>query len=182
MKKQWHNRSGFTFIEVMIATVIFVMAALAAMDLARGSVRAVKDAEDVTTATWLLEKTLVEIEARLESEGIEKACDKKKEGTFDEPYEKYSYVTYCTEIDFRISEEASRLMGGDGAQNPDGPTPEDIMKKTMLDLVNKYISKASREIHVEVLWKQGKNPRSVDVTTHFARYDMPLPSLATGGF
>ena len=50
----------------MIATVIFVMAALAAMDLARGSVRAVKDAQDVTMATWLLQKVIVELETRLE--------------------------------------------------------------------------------------------------------------------
>jgi len=35
--------------------VSFVMAALASMDLARGSVRAVKDAQDVTMATWLLQ-------------------------------------------------------------------------------------------------------------------------------
>lgn len=161
----------------MIATVIFVLAALAAMDVARGSVRAVKDAQDVTVATWLLQKVMVELETRLESEGIEKACEKKKEGTFEEPYQKFSYVTYCSEIDFRLSEEASKMLGGDGNEKSEGAESVDLIKKQLLDTMSKYLSQASREIHVEVTWLQGKTPRTIDATTHFVNYDQPIPTL-----
>lgn len=171
------NNSGFTFIEVMIATVIFVLAALAAMDLARGSVRAVKDAQDVTVATWLLQKVMVEIETRLESEGIDKACEKKKEGKFEAPYEKFSYVTYCSEIDFRLSEEASKLLGEGAEDSSKGAETVNLIKKRILDSMSKYMSQASREIHVEVTWLQGKTSRSIDVTTHFVNYDLPLPAI-----
>ena len=173
----------------MIATVIFVLAALAAMDLARGSVRAVKDAQDVTLATWLLQKTIVELETKIETEGIEKACEKKKEGTFPEPYQKFSFVSYCSEIDFKISETVSALMD-ESAENDDRATRENLTQKYVLNIASDYMSKASRELHVEVTWMQGKTPRTIDVTTHVARYDLPLtvggvpgtaPSTGTGG-
>ncbi|MFM8270191.1 MAG: prepilin-type N-terminal cleavage/methylation domain-containing protein [Pseudomonadota bacterium] len=175
MKTLKSNNSGFTFIEVMIATVIFVLAALAAMDLARGSVRAVKDAQDVTVATWLLQKVMVELETRLESEGIEKACEKKKDGKFEEPYQKFSYVTYCSEIDFRLSEEASKLLGGGEDEKSEGAESTNLIKQQLLETMSKYLSQASREIHAEVNWMQGNTARVVDVTTHYVNYDQPLP-------
>jgi len=180
LKIRLTNNQGFTFIEVMIATVIFVMAALAAMDLARGSVRSVKDAQDVTTATWLLQKVMVELETKIESEGIEKACEKKTDGKFDEPYERFTYVTYCTEIDFRISEAAAAMLNEE--EESQGASQENMIRKLVLNTASDYLSKASRELHVEVLWNQGKNPRSIDVTTHIARYDLPLPPISLGGF
>ena len=156
----------------MIATVIFVMAALAAMDLARGSVRAVKDAQDVTVATWLLQKVIVELETRLESEGIEKACEKKKEGKFEEPYQKFSFVTYCSEVDFKLSETTSAMLGGEDESNE--KNTENLQLKMLLEMASKHINKATRELHAEVMWVQGKTPRMIDVTTHVVNYSLPL--------
>lgn len=176
MKTLSKNNSGFTFIEVMIATVIFVLAALAASDLARGSVRAVKDAQDVTQATWLLQKVIAELETKIESEGIQKACEEKKTGTFEAPYNKFSWTTFCSEIDFKISEAASSILGENSAEVEE-KNQENLAQKMLLNLASKYISDASRELHAEVIWLQGNLPRKVDVTTHVARYDMPLPNL-----
>lgn len=158
----------------MIATVIFVLAALAASDLARGSVRAVKDAQDVTQATWLLQKVIAELETKIETEGIEKGCEKKSTGKFEEPYDKFSWVTYCSEIDFKISESASSVLGG--GEQAEESNQENLAQKMLLNLASKYISEASRELHAQVLWSQGNTQRQVDVTTHVARYDMPLPN------
>ena len=180
------NKSGFTFIEVMIATVIFVLAALAAMDLARGSVRAVKEAQEITQATWLLQKVMVELETKIETEGIEKGCEEKKEGTFDEPYNRFTYTTYCSEIDFRLSETASQLLGEGGSG--EGSNVENMTQKMILNLASDYISKASRELHAEVKWMQGKTPKKIDVTTHVANYTLPftlpaglMPGTGGGG-
>jgi len=182
LKTRISHKSGFTFIEVMIATVIFVLAALAAMDLAKGSVRAVKDAQDVTQATWLLQKTIVELETKIETEGIEKACEKKKDGVFPEPNQRFSFVTYCSEVDFKISEAASALLD-DSKENDAKANQEDTLQKFVLSTASSYISKAARELHVEVSWMQGKTPRKIDVTTHVARYDLPLqiPQGVGGG-
>jgi prepilin-type N-terminal cleavage/methylation domain-containing protein len=166
------NNSGFTFIEVMIATVIFVLAALASMDLARGSVKAVKDAQDVTLATWLLQRVIVELETQIETQGIDRACQKKKEGKFEEPYAGFSFATFCSEVDFKISEQASAILGDDSSDDSNR-TQEDQFKKLFLQTASKYMSQASRELHAEVTWMQGKTPRKIDVTTHIARYDLP---------
>lgn len=155
----------------MIATVIFVLAALAAMDLARGSVKAVKDAQEVTVATWLLQKVIVDLETKIETEGIEKACEKKKEGKFEEPYQTYSYVTYCSEVDFRISEAASAVLGG---SEENEKKLENSTLKTLLDKASTYINQSTRELHAEVNWLQGKTPRVIDVTTHVVNYQVPF--------
>ncbi|NBY18855.1 type II secretion system protein [bacterium] len=169
-----NNQSGFTFIEVLLAITLFVIAAVVAVDLTRGSVRATQDLKEVTTATWLLKKTMTELEARIEAEGFDKACDKKKEGKFEAPFEKYRWVTRCHEIDFKLSQSAAAMASQDPEEQEEGsagrPDSENDLKTA-----SEHLSKSMRELHAEVFWIQGKkNQRSVDVTTHVARYDLPL--------
>lgn len=175
------QQSGFTFVEVMVAIVIFVVAVLAAVDLARGSVSATREAREISIATWLLQDKITELETRLELEGFDRACDQKKEGKFEAPYEQYTWVSYCNEIDFKIAEAATALSGDD---KEEASTPEatqvDQFKKIIINTASDYIGKAIRELHVEVLWKQGKNPRKVNVTTHVARYDLPFQMNSAG--
>jgi len=176
-----NSQSGFTFIEVLLAITLFVIAAVVAVDLTRGSVRATQDLKEVTTATWLLKKTITELETKVESEGFEKACNEKKEGKFEAPYEKYRWVTNCNQIDFKLSENAAALMGKDEDSKDNKQNQEDQILKMILNMSGDYISKSMRELHAEVHWVQGKkNERVVDVTTHVARYDLPLSIPALG--
>jgi Tfp pilus assembly protein PilV len=173
-----NQEAGFTFIEVLLAITLFVIAAIVSVDLTRGSVRATKDLKDVTTATWLLKKTITELETKVETEGFEKACDEKKEGKFESPYENFRWVTNCNEIDFKISENAAALMNKSDDSKTEKANQEDQILKMVLNVSSEYISKSMREIHAEVHWTQGKkNERVVDVTTHVARYDLPIPSI-----
>lgn len=170
-----NNQSGFTFIEVLLAITLFVIAAVVAVDLTRGSVRATQDLKEVTTATWLLKKTMTELEARIEAEGFDKACDKKKEGKFEAPFEKYRWVTHCHEIDFKLSQSAAAMASQAPEEREEGVSREDQIQKMILKTASEHLSKSMRELHAEVFWIQGKkNQRSVDVTTHVARYDLPL--------
>lgn len=169
------NSAGFTFIEVLLAITLFVIAAIVAVDLTRGSVRATLDLKEVTTATWLLKKTMIELESRVEAEGFEKACDKKKEGKFEAPFERYRWVTTCNEIDFQLSQSASAMASDSEENREEGVAREDQILKIILNTASENLSKSMRELHAEVHWIQGKKtPRSVDVTTHIARYDLPL--------
>jgi len=169
------TQNGFTFIEVLLAITLFVIAAVVAVDLTRGSVRATQDLKDVTTATWLLKKTISQLETKMESDGFDKACDKKKEGKFDAPYEKFTWVTNCIQIDFKLSQSAATLTASDKDSDSPESSKENILQKMVLNVASDYISKSMRELHAEVHWVQGKKTkRSVDVTTHVARYDQPL--------
>lgn len=167
------NQKGFTFVEVLIAIVILVMASVTAADLIRGSVRAVGDSKEMTIASVLLQKTMAELETKMETEGLEKACVKKVAGKFDPPYEKYTWTTYCTEIDFQLSATAAKVMEDKDKADAD-QTKEDQLQKMILTAASDYITKSLRELHVEVNWLQGKTKRQVDATTHFVKYDQPL--------
>ena len=175
---------GFTFIEVMVAMLIFVMASLAAISIAQGAVRASRDAKEMSVAVWLLQSKMVELETALETKGMDKACEKKKEGKFDAPFENFKWATFCYEVDFQLSAAASQLQqaAASGSEDSDeNPKSENPLQKFIFNVVNDYIGKAIREIHVDVLWDQGKTTRTVALTSHFARYDQSLQIPALPG-
>jgi type II secretion system protein I len=176
------RNSGFTFIEVLIAMLIFTMAVLAAVDIARGSVRATNDSKEITLATWLVQSKMVDLETKLENEGVDKACDEKIDGKFEAPYERFTWRTQCYPIDFRISEAAAALANPGKDKDGENVTTENPILKMVLDLASSHISQSMRELHVKVMWTEGKNPREVSLSTHFARYDLnpSIPGLGGG--
>lgn len=168
---------GFTFIEVLVAMLIFTLAALAAVDIGRGSVRATRDTRDVTRATWLLQGVITELETKIETQGFDKGCVEKAEGKFEEPNQEFTWKTYCYEVDLRLSETAAQVAQAtkNGQEEGDIATKENVFQKMILNTASDYMTKALREIHAEVYWKQGKDQRKVEATTHVVRYDLPLP-------
>jgi prepilin-type N-terminal cleavage/methylation domain-containing protein len=180
------SRSGFTFIEVLVAMLIFTLAALAAVSIAQGSVKATREAKVISTATWLLQRVMTDLEDQLESQGIDKACDKKKDGKFDAPNDSFTWTTECYPIDFKLSETAAKMMAAMGKDSKDGDSSDqqsqqDAILKLVMDTASKYITDSMREIHAEVHWTEGKQKREVDVTTHFARYDKTVQFPGFGG-
>lgn len=177
-------QSGFTFIEVLVAMLIFTLAALAAVDIGRGSVRATRDTRDVTRATWLLQGVLTELETKIETQGFDKGCTEKAEGKFDEPNQEFTWKTSCYEVDLRLSETAAQVAQASKNKDDDdgnGATRENVFQKMILNVASDYMTKALREIHAEVYWKQGKDTRKVEATTHVVRYDLPLPGANAPG-
>jgi prepilin-type N-terminal cleavage/methylation domain-containing protein len=183
MSRHLKSSKGFTLMEVLVAILIFVVSALVFIDLTRGASRATKDTREISTATWLLQNAMTELETKLETEGFDKGCDKKKEGKFNAPYEKFTWVSYCTEIDFKISQTAAQVAAAQGEDSDSEPKKEDQVLKMILENASTYLTKSMREIHVQVNWTSGKKKRSVDATTHIARYDQPvtMPALSLGG-
>lgn len=165
---------GFTFIEVMVAMLIFVLAVLAAVDISRGSVRATRDAKEMSVASWLVQNAMVELETKLEAEGVDKGCEKKKEGRFKPPYEAYNWTSYCNEIEFNISEAAAKLAMANGEEEEDTNEASNAVQKMIIETSSDYIKKAMRELHTEVTWVRGKQKQSVSLTTHFVKFDEPL--------
>ncbi len=166
------NPKGFTFIEVLVAMLIFVYAVIASLSVTDGSVRATREAKDISTATWLLQNVMVELETKVETEGFDKGCELKKEAKFAPPYDRYVWKTTCTEIDFNLSQTAAQTLAQ--KDNEDEANQQNMVQKMVLQMASDYMGKALRELHAEVRWNQGKQVRKVDLNTHFARYDQPL--------
>lgn len=166
------KNSGFTFIEVMVAMLIFVMTIVTAITIVDGSVRATRDAREITVASWLLQNVMTELEAKIETEGFEKGCEKKKEARFQAPHDNYAWTSFCNEIDFNLPQAAASLMKKEDSR--DEVEKEDAIQKLILQLANDYIGKSMRELHAEITWMQGKTKRRVAATTHVVRMDQPL--------
>lgn len=186
MKSAFKNQAGFTLVEVLFAILIFVIAALAAADLTRGSVRATREGKDISAATWLLQNVMTELETKLETEGFDKGCDKKKEGKFDPPYDRFVWTAYCNEIDFKISASASKIMKAAGEDSKDDKaSAEDMIQKIVLKSAGDYLTKSIRELHVDIKWKLGSVDKTVGATTHVAVYNQPftiqgMPDMSGG--
>ncbi len=169
----------------MVAMLIFVLAALAAVSIVRGSVRATRESKEMSVAAWLVQGAMVDLETQIEADGFDKGCEKKKEGKFKAPYEKFSWISSCEEIDFNISQAAAKVQAaleGDGKDKDDKrETQEDAIQKMILENASKYLTNSLRELHVKVLWVEGKQKKEVSLTTHFARYDQPLSLPGVGG-
>ena len=186
LKRRHRAQAGFTFIEVLVAMLIFVTAVSVAVGIIRGAVRATRDSKEMSVAVWLAQGKMVELETKLETAGFEKGCDKLKEGKFDAPLERYRWKAECYEVDLHISETADKLQKAMGESDENSQESKNAaIQKLIFDTVNTYMGKALREFHVEVLWEQGKTTRSVALTSHFARYDLPIDipnfGAATGG-
>lgn len=174
--------AGFTFIEVLIAMLIFTIVVISAVELARGSVRATRDSRQVSEATWLVQKLMVDLETKIETEGIEKGCEEEVSGKFPSPNERFSWTTYCYPVDFRISEAASQLV----SQTDDtdqAAAKENQLIKAILDVASQYMTQSLRELHAEVKWVDGKEKRSISLTTHAGRFDLKpsVPNLSIPG-
>ncbi len=167
------DEAGFTLVEVLFAILIFVIAALAAADLTRGSVRATREGKDISVATWLLQNVMTELETKLETEGFDKGCDKKKEGKFDPPNDRFVWTAYCNDIDFKLSSSAAKILAKEDSKD-DKPSTEDMIQKIILKSAGDYLTKSIRELHVEIKWKMGSIEKTIDATTHVAVYNLPF--------
>ncbi|MCB0417208.1 MAG: prepilin-type N-terminal cleavage/methylation domain-containing protein [Bdellovibrionales bacterium] len=175
------NKSGFTFIEVLVAMLIFVLAALTAVELVKGAVKSTGRTKEITEATWLLQNIMTELETKIETLGFEDGCEKKTEARFSAPYENYSWIATCEEIEFRLSETAAKAMAAKAAGEEDYDTREDQVLKLVLNVASDYMTNSTRELHASVKWMEGTTPRSISATTQVITLDQKLPSLGLGG-
>jgi type II secretion system protein I len=183
-RSKYIRNAGFTFIEVLVAMLIFVMAVVASLSVTDGSVRATREAKEISTATWLLQNVMVELETKLETEGFDKGCEKKKTNKFEPPYQNFTWTTTCEEIDFNLSQTAAQMaQKEDDDKSSDQQNQTNMITKMILQAASDYMGKSLRELHAEVTWMRGKQTRKVDATTHVARYDQPVaaPSAPAAG-
>ncbi len=165
--------------------LIFTMAALTAVSIVNGSVRATRESKEVTQASWLLQNILAQTESKLEAQGVDRACQEKEEGKFPAPFDQYRWKTQCYKIDFHLSEAAAKLQqelqqkAAGEEYDSSNKNKEDPTLKLIFQTASEYFSRSVREVHAEVSWIRGKNPQSISATTHFVRFDQQpaLPGL-----
>jgi len=167
------NNAGFTLLEVMIAIAILVVALGSIIAIQGSSINATMRARTMNTVAMLAKSQMVETEFKIQGKAFEEVR-KEEQGQFPAPHQDYRWITTVKEIKFpqiRLPGAGNGAGGGsDGAASGGAPGfsgGQGNMEEMVAKLTTNFLSKAIREVTVEVLWRQGKTEQSFSLTTYW---------------
>ena len=150
------NEAGFTLLEVLIALAILVMSLGTILAIEGGSINASDRSKHMNIVAMLARNEMIQTELDIEGKTFDEV-DKETEGKFDAPYGDYGWKRTIKELKF------PNFASLAGAQNDSENQVSDMLSK----LFSSYMSKAMREVTVEILWKKSGQQQSVSVTTYW---------------
>ena len=157
MTLETRSESGFTLLETMIAVAIMLIAFSAILMTESASLNSSARAKQMNIVAMLSKNALIESEYAIQGRTFEE-MDKEKTLPFPEPYNDYSYKRIIKEIKF-----PSLSLGGSKA----GAGGIDATTEQVIKLLTNFLSKAVREVTVEVIWKKGTETQSFAVSTYW---------------
>ena len=149
------NEGGFTLLETMIAVSIMLIAFSAILMVESASLNSSSRAKQMNIVAMLSKNALIETEYYIQGRTFEEV-DKEKTFPFPEPYTDYTWKRVVKEIKF------PSLSLGASKQGSVDETTEQMVK-----LLTNFLSKAVREVSVEVMWKKGTVTQSFAVSTYW---------------
>jgi general secretion pathway protein I len=154
-----NSARGFTLIETLIALVITVGAGLLLSNSWSGNFLRVRKAAIYNNITLLLERKVVELEAKHQGKKLTEISD--EEGTFGETYPQYRWA-FKTQP-FEMPDPAALL--------PQSNEGQDAMLLTVLGKMREIVGKAILEGKVTVFVRSGEKEISYSLTTYFIDYE-----------
>jgi general secretion pathway protein I len=162
--------AGFTLLEVLIALSIMVVALGSIIAVQGSAINASFRAKQMNVVAMLAKNKMVEFEGKLEGKSFSEA-KKEDTGTFETPFQDYSWKTEIKEIEFpqlSLAVPSNDKDGGkDSARSGGNAQGANDQTEMIAKLISKYISKAVREISVTILWKKGSADQSFSVSTYW---------------
>lgn len=149
------SRRGFTLLEILVAMAILSISMLALMSISGNTLVVSGRAENVTVATMLARQKMTDIEIEL-SKAMKKnefPDEKSEEGTFDEPFEDYSWA-----MEIRRVELPAPVTGEEGG-----------IQEMVGRQLTEEISKTIRELKLTIKWKELEEEQSFDIVTHIVK-------------
>jgi len=148
-------RSGFTLLEVMVAISILAISLSVLLTFSGNTLVKSGNAERVTIAAMLARQKMVDMELEIEKEMKKNVFpeEKSEEGSFEEPYEDYSWEVEIKKVEL--------------------PPPMSAEKGSIQAVISKQLSKeiakSIRELKVVIKWMDMGSEESLDVTTHIVK-------------
>ena len=165
-KKAQH---GFTLLEVLAATILFVLAISTVISARNRSLSVVTESGLLAQAQALAEMKMTEMEMKLQ-EGIDKAGVKsnlgKDEGEFESPYQSFKWSMEFVENPLVLKEE--QLLGflkAFGISDEESAQQFEQSKLVLANL-NKTMLENMGELRVEVKWKFKNKDKNMLLVTH----------------
>lgn len=158
------SNKGFTLMEIMIAVAIMA-GAVTSLLLAEGSaIRASARAEQLTEATLLVKKKMIELELDIEKDlARNKAPDEKEDaGKFDAPFDEYRWKQSIKKVEIPMA-------GGGGGDEKQNAMVAGFVKRYL-----EALSKSMREVKVIVYWGDSDAPEEEQMQTSLTTHIVTL--------
>jgi prepilin-type N-terminal cleavage/methylation domain-containing protein len=164
------NKSGFTLIEVLIATVIFGLSIIALVQTGVNSLRSVADSEKLFKAVQLGHSKMGEMisvfQNFVDKNGIKDNLNEKKEGKFEAPFEGYAWTATLTTASIVVTRNQLVNLLQKLGEEEDTIEEKVESQKLMIGNLNKAIKGNFGEVTVKILWEQFGKKQVLPIVSH----------------
>ena len=167
------TQSGFSFIEVTAAMVILSMSLIVLLDTQTRSMNLVGKARSLETATTLARIKMVELTHEATTRGVT-SLQEEEAGEFEQDrYPGFRWRYWVTEVPAPDFEAMMGLATGseDGLEEDKGNEGNAALLAGPLKSIGDIWGKSIRELHVQVLWDEGRQEKDFELVTHLIAPD-----------
>lgn len=164
-----NQHKGFTLIEVMIAMLILSGAMVALSQSWSGSLFSFRKSQSINTIVSLLKKKTTELEIKYKS-GSFTEIPEEESGDFGSEYADFVWKSESQDLEFPDLSQV--LISKEGGANE--------MLLQIVKQMTEFISKATKELKVTVIWKSNSKEVKYSVVTYLVNNQV-ASVLAPGG-
>jgi prepilin-type N-terminal cleavage/methylation domain-containing protein len=163
--------SGFTLIEVLLATIILAGALIALTSSWSGTIFSFKRSEKIQIITSLLKSKSAELEIKYSKLGFTEIPE-DEEGDFGKEFPDLTWKSEVKDLEF--PDLTALIIGKEGHS--------DETTLSMVKQMTEYFSKNIKEFRVTVMWQASKKKAAnYSMTTYIVNYNGGLPGGMGGG-
>ncbi len=159
---------GFSFMEVMVALAVLSISLIVLLESQAFSMKLVSKTRATDQATTLAMNKMADVTRFIEEKGI-KALPKEEMGEFDsELYPGFRWRVYRMGIpapDF--AKMLTMTGGGSEEESEEEDSGNAALFAGPLKIITKIWAESVYELHVQVIWGEGRNERDFELVTHF---------------
>jgi prepilin-type N-terminal cleavage/methylation domain-containing protein len=165
-------RSGFTMLEVLLATTIFAFAVLAIVKVGRDSIRAVRESQSLFQAVQLAQSKMIEMEAKyqkqIDRDGVKEGVFAEENGVFEAPNEDFKWEVKLKESSMKLNESSLRkLLTSLGLEEEMiNQQMENQTQRIVFSNINKAIKENFAELIVTVRYERFARKYFLPLVTH----------------
>lgn len=166
----WTQKKAFTLLEVVLALMVMASGLFILTNSWASTYSRLRKTQIQVQMAALLERKVTEIEREYKNKSLE-SIDDEKEDDFGSELPQYSWKMKSKK--FEMPDLTALLTSQKGGA--------DANMIALTKTYTEFISKSAKEVHISVIYKEGKKPIVADVTIYMMDFNRTLPLPGVGG-